>query len=102
VREKYRRRRRKKMLSAKNNGKITTDKKEGNEKNNNTRNSTYDAEAGDVLERSERGYNALRFPPSETPLRKELWATESFIRRDPALFVRETGPAIRPVTCGGK
>lgn len=88
------------MRSAKNNGKITTDKMEGNE--NNTLNNRYDAVAGGVPERSERGYNARRCPPSETPPRKGLPATDSFICRGPTPFVRVTGPAIRPVTCRGK
>jgi len=53
------------MRPAKNNGKITTDKKEENE--NNTLNNRYDAVAGGVPERSERGYNARRCPPARPP-----------------------------------
>jgi len=98
--EKHLRRRRKKMRLPKNNGKITTDKKEGNE--NNTLNNKYDAVAGGVPERSERGYNAWRCPPSETPPRKGLLAIESFIHSGSTPFVRVTGPAIRPVRLGGK
>lgn len=59
---------------------------------------------GRVADGEREGTTRAAMPPSETPPRKGLPATDScfFIRRGPAPFVRETGPArsatIRPVT----